>query len=75
MHILDLEVSIFIVKNKNFLAIDEPIDMITPMRNNNKNNLPREVFKWLYLSASALYFIVEILGSIIIEYNELRGML
>jgi hypothetical protein len=62
-------------KNIIYLVYDEPIDMITPVRKLNKTNLPREIFKWLYMSASALYFIVEIIGSILIEYNEIRGML
>ena len=57
------------------LVIDEPIDMITPVRKLNKTSLPREIFKWLYMTASALYFVVEIIGSLLIEYNEIRGML
>lgn len=49
--------------------------MITPVRKLNKTNIPREIFKWLFLSASALYFVVEIIGILLIEYNEIRGML
>ena len=49
--------------------------MITPVRKLNKTSLPREMFKWLYMTASALYFVVEIIGSLLIEYNEIRGML
>ena len=71
---MDLEVS-FISYLIIDLAIDEPIDMITPVRKLNKTSLPREMFKWLYMTASDLYFIVEIIGSLLIEYNEIRGML
>ena len=49
--------------------------MITPVRKLNKTSIPREMFKWLYTIASALYFAVEIIGSLMIEYNEIRGML
>jgi hypothetical protein len=54
---------------------NEPIDMLTNIREKNKSTKLRVAFKWSFLVVSCLYFLTLVVGHATAEYTEVKSMM
>lgn len=56
-------------------AANDPIDMLSNIREHNKSLILRSIFKWSLLTVSLAYLATNIIGRITFEYTEVRTMM